>query len=76
MVTVTMSIKEYEKMKSEIKQLKKESVFNFVETEYIDFMRNLYQIKVDVNSIRDFVSSKAEKDVNETVISEGVFYCK
>lgn len=76
MVTVTMPIKEYEKMKSEIKQLKKESVFNFVETEYIDFMRNLYQIKVDVNSIRDFVSSKAEKDVNETVISEGVFYCK
>lgn len=71
-----MPIKEYEKMKSEIKQLKKESVFNFVETEYIDFMRNLYQIKVDVNSIRDFVSSKAEKDVNETVISEGVFYCK
>ncbi|WP_078597123.1 hypothetical protein [Evansella clarkii] len=63
MVTVTMPIHEYEKMKKVIARLKEESIFNYVEKEYSDFENDEYEVTLDAIAITHAITKKEGKPV-------------
>ena len=50
-ITVTMPMKEYERLQKEIKDLKKENVLKFVDMECKDIVKQHYEITINVDDI-------------------------
>ena len=58
MKQITMSLSEYEGMKKQMEQLKKESIRNFVQREYSSLQENKYAVEVDMNKLKEYVDDK------------------
>lgn len=61
--TVTMPIKEYERMKRDLERLEAESVYRYADRVYTDVRRNEYEITLDISSIFNMMGEKEGKPV-------------
>ena len=68
-ITVTMPIKEYERMKEQIETLKAKNVENFINRSYNDMLTNDYDIEVDVKGIISALDKELAKAISEKTIS-------
>ncbi|UOQ85685.1 hypothetical protein [Gracilibacillus salinarum] len=64
MITVTMPIDEYERMKRDLERLKEESIYRYAKRDYSDIKRDEYEITIDVRSIERTIAQKESKAVS------------
>ncbi|WP_407270034.1 hypothetical protein [Radiobacillus sp. PE A8.2] len=68
MITVTMPIDEYERMKKDLERLKEESIYHYAKRDYSDVRGNEYNISLDVRSMQSALAQKERKAVSFRII--------